>query len=162
MSTLIVVTFDDMDEAGKVRDAIRSAQKEGYVSLDDSAIVVRDEDGKVHVKNELDRGVKVGAVAGGFLGLFIGFIFAPIGIMLIGAGLGGLVGKSLDLGVSKDFVKEVTDSLEPGTSAIFLVIREGNPNMAVAAFKPYKGTVIQTTLDPEDEETLQRVLKERK
>ena len=34
-----------MDEAGKVRDAIRSAQKEGYVSLDDSAVVVRDEEG---------------------------------------------------------------------------------------------------------------------
>jgi uncharacterized membrane protein len=159
---MIVVTFDDMEEAGQVRDAIRSAQKEGYMSLDDSAVVVRDTDGKVHVKNELDRGIKVGAVAGGFLGLFIGFLFAPIGALIIGASLGGLIGKSVDLGISKDFIKEVTDSLEPGTSAIFLIVREGNPNMAVAAFKPYKGTVIQTTLDPEDEETLQRVLKERK
>ena len=52
--------------------------------------------------------------------------------------------------------------MEPGTSAIFFVIREGDPNMAMASLKPYKGTVYHTSLDPETVEHLQKILSERK
>ena len=161
MSDLIVITFDDEEEAGKVREAIRREQKQDLVSLDDSAVVVRDQHGKVHVKNELDRGVKIGAVGGGLLGLLIAGIFLPFAGILIGV-LGGMgVGALADLGIQKKFVKEVSDKLQPGTSAIFLIVRHANANAVVAALKPYKGEVYQSTLDTEDEETLRRVLKDR-
>ena len=161
MSTMIVISFDNTEEAGKVREAIRSAEKAHYISLDDSAVVVRDEEGKVHVHDELDRGVKVGAVVGGFLGLFIGILFAPIVGAIIGVVGGGLVGASANIGISKKFVKDVQEALQPGTSAIFFVIREGDPTMVMAALRPYKGTVLQTTLDSEAEEELRHILKKR-
>ncbi len=160
MSDLIVITFDKEDEAAKVRDAIRKEQKQDLVSLDDSAVVVRDEHGKVHVKNELDRGVKIGAVGGGLLGLLIAGIFFPFAGILMGV-LGGMgVGALADLGIQKKFVKEVSDKLQPGTSAIFLIVRHANANAVVTALKPYKGEIYQSTLDTEDEETLRRVLKD--
>lgn len=56
MSYLVVVTFDDPEEAGKVRHTLSSIEHTGHLSLDDSAIVVKDEDGEVHLKNEVDRG----------------------------------------------------------------------------------------------------------
>jgi len=161
MSNLIVLTFDNPDEAGKVLATMHSAQSHDFISLDDSAVVVRDEDGKVHVKNEMDRGVKIGAVGGGFLGLLLASIFFPIAGIVIGAVAGGLVGASLDLGVDKKFVKEVTEELQPGTSAIFLVVRDANPDVAVAALKPYKGTVRYASLDPDEEKELRRILKKR-
>ena len=44
MSNLVVVVFDDENEAGEVRDALREQQKSGNLSLDDSAVVVKDAD----------------------------------------------------------------------------------------------------------------------
>ena len=54
MSNLVVITFDNAEEAGKVREAIRQQEKGGRIKLDDSAVVVKDEQGKVHVKDQLD------------------------------------------------------------------------------------------------------------
>jgi uncharacterized membrane protein len=151
-----------MEEAGQVRKALSSAQKQNLISLDDSAVVVKDESGKVSVKNELDRGVKVGATAGGLLGLFIGFLLmGPLATTLIGAVGGAAVGSLTDMGVQRKFVKEVSEALKPGTSALFIIVREANANAALAALKPYQGEVYHTSLPSETEESLRRVLKER-
>jgi uncharacterized membrane protein len=161
MSNLVVVTFDNADEAGRVLETLRSVQHQGVLKLDDSAVVVKDEEGKVHVKNQMDRGVQVGAVGGGLLGLLIGGFLFPLGGLLFGALAGALVGKSADLGVDQRFVKDVSEDIQPGTSALFFVVRDADPNAALAALKPYKGIVRQTTLSPETEEELRRILKKR-
>ena len=161
MSNLVVITFDNEEEAGKVRESIRQQEKGGRIKLDDSAVVIKDEDGKVHVKTQLDRGVKIGGVTGGFLGLLIATIFFPVAGIVVGV-LGGMgVGALADLGIQKKFVQEVSDEIQPGTSAIFLVVREADPNAALAALRPYQGTLFHTSLDSEDEETLRRALKNR-
>ena len=160
MSHLVVVTFDNAEEAGQVRETLRSAQQADSLSLDDSA-VVKDEEGKIHVKNELDRGIKIGAIGGGLLGLLIGGIFFPVTGLLVGAAAGALIGKSADVGIDREFVKEVSADLKPGTSAIFFIVREANPNRTLAALKPYKGTVRHTSFPPAAEETMRRVLSKR-
>ena len=162
MSTIIVITFDNVEEAGKVRETLRGVEHGGYLSLDDSAVVVRDENGKYHTKDQFDRGVKIGAGLGGILGLMLAVVFAPLAGIVLGAVAGGLIGSSFDLGISKKFIKDVQADMEPGTSAIFFVIREGDPTMALAALKQYEGKVYHTNLDPDDEERLQKVLSERK
>jgi uncharacterized membrane protein len=161
MSNLVVIAFDNMEEAGKVRETLRSAQRQDMISLDDSAVVVKDEEGRVHVKNEMDRGVKIGAVGGGLLGLLLASVFFPVAGIVIGALGGALVGKAFDTGVDMQFVKDVEAEMQPGTSAIFLIVRDANADMAVAALKPYKGKVLQTTLPEEDEEELRRILDKR-
>jgi uncharacterized membrane protein len=159
MSNLIVITFDNEDEAGKVREALK--EQAANINLDDSAVVVKDAEGEVHVKNEVDRGVAVGALGGGALGLLIGGLLFPIGGLVLGALGGALVGKMLDMGVDKKFVDDVSEHLQPGTSALFVIVREANPNVALAALRPYKGKVIQTSLPPEAEAELRRILSQR-
>jgi len=161
MSSLIVITFDNVEEAGNVRESLKDEQRAGLLSLDDSAVIVKDEDGKVHVKNQMDRGVKVGAAGGGFLGLLIGGLMFPVVGIVVGVLGGGLVGSLFDMGISKKFIKDVSEALTPGTSALFVVVRDANPNAALAALKPYKGEVYQTSLPAEAEESLRRVLSKR-
>jgi uncharacterized membrane protein len=162
MSNLVVIAFDDADEAAKVRADLKKLEHMGRLSLDDSAVIVKDEDGQIHVKNEIDQGVKTGVAGGGFLGLMVGFWFGgPIFSMLLGAVGGALVGSSLDMGIRKDFVKEVSSALQSGSSALFVIVRESDPATALAALRPYQGTIIQTTLSTEAEESLRAALAKK-
>ena len=52
-------------------------------------------------------------------------------------------------------------TLREYTSALFFIVKEANPNMALAALKPFKGEVYHTSLDPDDEEHLRKILSKR-
>jgi uncharacterized membrane protein len=161
MAYLIAVIFDNEDEASQVRDTLRKGQKQDLITLEDSAIAVRDADGKLHVKNEVDRGVKIGALWGSVIGLLIGGLFFPFFGLALGALGGAGVGKMLSDNVSKDFVKEVGEEMQPGSSAIFYIFRHDNVDAAVAAMRPYQGKVIHTTISSEAEAALRDELKKR-
>jgi uncharacterized membrane protein len=158
MSQLIVITFDNPDDAGNALKSLRQIEKSGRLKLVDTAVIVKDAEGKTHVKNEVSSGTETGAVIGGILGPFIMFAF-PIAGIAIGAGAGALVGKLFDTGVDQKFVKDVQEALQPNHSALFLVGDSADPNAALAALRPYKGEVYQTTLSTELEEQLREALK---
>ena len=161
MANLVVITFEEAEEAGQVRKSLRDLEKQGLLSLDDSAVIVKDAEGKVQVKNEMDRGLKVGAVGGGALGLLIGSIFFPFAGVIGGALVGAVVGKMADLGVDQKFVRDVSAALEPNTSALFILVREANPAAAISALKPYKGQVYHTSLPADTEQELRSILSKR-
>ena len=46
MSNLVVITFEGAEEAAKVRETLRSVEAQGLLSLDDSAVVVKDAEGR--------------------------------------------------------------------------------------------------------------------
>jgi uncharacterized membrane protein len=146
MYDLIVMTFDNAEAAEKARGAIRKLQNEGLLSLEDAAVLRSDASGKVDVDNELSRDVKIGAGLGALLGAVFTFFFPFVGLVLGAAG-GALVGASLDRGVDQQFVEDVKESLKPNSSAIFLVIAQGDMNALRAALAPFGGKILQTTLD---------------
>ena len=134
----------------------------GRLRLTDTAVVARDLDGKVHVKNEWSSGAKIGAVAGGFLGLLTSFLFPVVGTAA-GAAAGAWLGSTFDTGVDGAFVGDIGRSLRPGRSALFLMIGEADPAALRAALEPYagQGHVLQMTLSSEREEALRQALRER-
>jgi uncharacterized membrane protein len=162
---LVVLTFDNMEDAEKVVDSLKSEQKQGLINLEDTAYVVKDEDNHVTVKNAMDKSVKQGAVGGGLLGLFLSFLFfgpmGPIGATLVGAVAGGTFGHLLKAGVSKKFIEDVSEELQPGTSAVFFVIRSADAAATLAVLRQYEGKVLQTTLDSDMEASLKRAVKDR-
>ena len=60
--------------------------------------------------------------------------------------------------VDENFVDDVAQALKPDTSAVFLQVDEANTAAVVNALRPFRGTLIQTTVSPELEEELKRAL----
>jgi uncharacterized membrane protein len=52
----------------------------------------------------------------------------------------------------------VQKQLEPGKSALFIVVREANIEAVLAALRPHRGKVIQTNLDSQLEAALRDAL----
>jgi uncharacterized membrane protein len=129
MSQLLVLTFNDTVQASEALEALKKMQHAGQVKIDDAAVIVKDESGKVEIKNQLDTGVKVGAVGGGLAGLLIAGLFFPLAGLAIGAVAGGLIGKMADV------------------------------NTVRAALEPFHGTIYQTTLPSEAVEVLRSALE---
>jgi uncharacterized membrane protein len=159
MSNLVVLTFEDTHQAGEAFEALKRARSSGALRIDDAAVIVKDESGKVDIKNTLDTGVKVGAVTGGALGLLLAGLFFPLAGLAVGALAGGLIGKTLNMGVDKKFVQDVTETLKPGSSALFVIGRDADSEIVAATLRPFEGTVYQTTLPTEAMEELQDALK---
>ncbi len=157
MANLVVLAFDTETGAEQMRDDLLQLQKEQIIGLDDAAVAVRDKEGKVKIK-QITSLAGAGALGGAFWGLLIGLIFfVPVFGLLVGAAAGALAGKYQDIGVDDKFIKEVANTLQPGTSALFLLVREAVPDKIADAMKKYKNVkVVKTSLSNEQEEKLRQ------
>ena len=160
MSDLVVVAFDDELKAFAVRDAMVRMQKEHLVALQDAAIAVRRQDGKVKIHQATSL-VGSGGLGGAFWGFLIGLIFlVPFLGAAIGAATGALAGKFTDLGVDDKFIKQVGTTLQPGNSAIFLLFRDATYDKLLEELEPFKGTVVKTSLSNDQEAKLKEAFAE--
>ncbi len=158
MNQLMVIAFDHFDDARKAMKGLRDLEGGGRIRFEDTAIVERDPDGSVHVKNEVSGTTETAALVGAVIGSLVTFAFPPIGLA-IGAAVGAAVGSTLDSGVSSAFIDDVKTTLRPGRSALFLVVKQAEADAVMAALRPYSGDVIQTTLDSEAEEALRDAMR---
>ena len=100
------------------------------------------------------------AVWGGFWGLLIGLLFlTPIFWGVIGALLGGILGRTTDIGIDNKFIKEVGNSLDPGGTAVFMLVIKSTKNKVIEDLQQFGGQVYQTNLSQEDEDLLKQALQ---
>jgi uncharacterized membrane protein len=158
MNHLIVVAFDHFDDARTALDRIRSLERAGRISLEDTALIQRDPDGTAHVKNEVSGTTETATVIGAVVGGLVTFLFPIIG-MAIGAAAGAAIGAALDRGVSPGFVEDVKTTLRPGRSALFLVVREADLDAVLPVVRDLRGDVVQSTLSDEAEEAFRHALR---
>ncbi len=152
MSDLLVVAFDEENTAFKVRDKLVDLQKEHLIELEDLVVVVRQQDGKVNIKQAHDL-VAGGALSGSFWGLLIGLIFfMPLLGLAIGAISGALAGRLSDYGIDDKFIRQVGEEIQPGNSAVFLLIKKITPDKVLSQLQEFRGTVIKTSFTEENEQ----------
>ena len=122
---ILVSVFDSEPTAFEGLTALKDLHRDGDITLYASSLIAKDTSGSVSVRQAADRGpvgTLVGIVGGGFVGVLGG----PVGVAM-GAYVGGLGGLMYDLfkvGISAEFIDEVSASLTPGKAAVIADIDE--------------------------------------
>jgi uncharacterized membrane protein len=125
MNKMLVAVFDRQEGAFEGLSALKDLHRDGDISLFSSAVIAKDKNGKIEVKQAADpgpMGTAVGLLTGSLMGLFGG----PAGLA-VGASLGGLAGLIFDAsksGVDVTFLEEVSQSLTAGKFAVVAEIDE--------------------------------------
>jgi uncharacterized membrane protein len=159
MSTLAVIAYDDQFKAEEVRLKLRKLQAEYLIDLEDAVVVTKDAGGKIKLHQAINL-TAAGAVSGGFWGTLIGMIFLnPLLGMAIGASTGAVSGALSDVGINDQFMKDLAATLQPGSSALFVLVRKATPDKVLEELKGSGGTVLRTSLSHEDEAKLQAALR---
>jgi uncharacterized membrane protein len=158
MADLIAIGYQDETTADLASDEARRLARDLIIQPDAIAVIVRSKDGSYHVHTH-HHAVGGGAVWGMFWGMLFGLLFfIPVLGMAVGAGMGALMGKFAKSSIDSQFRDQVRDMLQPGNSALFLMVEKVTPDKAVEAMSKYGGTVLKTSLSKEDEKELQDAL----
>lgn len=123
---LIVATFKDDRQAGKVLQRMRAADREDLLSVLNAAVVVKTASGKMSIAETQDVGGKQGALFGAISGGLLGLLGGPVGMLLgaaAGAATGGVAARTIDMGFSDAMLEGLRDDLQLGTSAIVALVR---------------------------------------
>jgi len=161
MSDLFAITYDDQASGQQAFASLSELQKMKVLTLEDAALAYKNDKGKVKVKQTLEK-QHTGTVAswGFFWGFLIGLIFGgPLFWGLFTALLGALFSKSTDLGIDNKFIKDVGESLDPGGSALFMLVVDATPDKVLPELEKFGGHVYRTSLSKDDEEKLRKVLE---
>jgi uncharacterized membrane protein len=158
MATLVAIGYPDETTAAAAGARAEQLASDLILQPDAIAVVRRDANGKFHTTTN-HHPLVGGATWGMFWGLLFGLLFfVPLFGMALGAGLGALMGKVEKAGIDKTFQRQVRDMLQPGTSALFLILEKATPDKAVDALKEYGGTVLKSSLSEDAERELQEAL----
>ena len=162
MSNLVVIAFPTEAKAEEVRQKLLAMQKEYLIELDDAVVAAKDLQGRIKL-NQLINTTTAGAVSGTFWGTLIGLIFLmPLVGAAMGAASGALGGALTDLGINDKWMKETAAAIQPGTAALFVLVRKVTADKVLERLKGEGGTVMKTSLDHTKEAALQAALAEAK
>ena len=142
---VISVSFDPDNNAYAAMTALRELDAQSRVRLQAAAVVVRGDDGEIAVKETVDPNEFAGAAGGGLLGLLIGVIGGPLG-MLLGGSYGLLAGSAVDLGMAdqgESVLGQISASVAPGQTVLLAEVTEQSPEVVDTAMAGLGGTVLR-------------------
>jgi uncharacterized membrane protein len=162
MSELMVLGFDNEAAADAFGLKLADMQKDMIVQLQDAAEVVRDPDGKPHVKHGHNL-VGVGAMGGAFWGMLFGLLFfVPFLGLAIGAAWGALFGKLGKTGIDQKVLQEMGDAVPPGKAGWFLLVGQLTEDKFLAAVQGTGAKLVRSNLTDEQEQQLKHAFGARK
>ena len=148
---MMVIAFEDEYKADEVLNTLKQLDVEAIVDLKSAAVVVREADGRIRIRETRDfdakQGAMGGALAGGVLGLLGGGLLRGA---ILGAAGGALAGKAIDLGINDEYLRSIGESLGSGTSALVALVAFQRVDKAMEELDRFEGgTILRHTLSDE-------------
>jgi len=147
MDRMLVVVFDNEPKAYEGKNALLDLELEGSINLFAYAVLAKNADGTVSVKQGDDPG-PLGTLVGTSLGSFIGLLGGPTGVA-VGAMAGMMGGSALDLDnarIGEDFLEDVGKRLLPGKVAVVAEVEEDWTTPVDERMEAIGGTVFRRAM----------------
>ena len=146
---VLVVSFgDDPAKDTNAYQALTDLEQldsQGQIEIADAAVVTRDHDGHIEVKSEVGNDPYLGTAGGGLIGLLLGIIGGPLGILL-GGTYGALVGSLFDIDdaeTTESVLGEISKQAQPMRTVVLAQVDEQSPEVIDAAMARLGGDVMR-------------------
>ena len=146
MDSVLAVTFTEDSKAYEALSSLKELDDQGRLDLTGAAVVVRSKDGHLETKDQVGDTDLEGTAVGGIVGLIIGILGGPLGVLLGGA-TGLLIGSLFDLEDSDETesaLGDISRAVEPGDPRYREEPTE--PQVIDAAMKALDGTVLRRSV----------------
>jgi uncharacterized membrane protein len=142
---LIVVNFNEDKAAYEALTKMKQLESQGQISLRAAAVVVRAEDGTIAVKDEVSGNKLEGTATGGIVGLLIGILGGPFGI-LIGGATGLVIGALFDAEdeeQTESVLSQFSSAARVGHPVVLAQVSEPSAEIVDDAMSQLSGTVLR-------------------
>lgn len=140
---LVAIAFDKPNRATEVLVNLVHLQQEGVLRLGDAVVLVKDDAGRARIVETIDVTPAKGAMIGTWVGLLAGLVVGPLAI-LGGAAAGALYGKLVDKGLADDWVRQMSEWLDAGRSALLLLVTVDDKAQLLRELSRYEGELVST------------------
>jgi uncharacterized membrane protein len=158
---LVAIAFDKPSRATEVLVNLTHLQQEGALRLGDAVVIAKDDEGRARIVETMDVTAGKGALIGGWWGMLAGLFVGPLAIAG-GVALGALYGKVVDRGLADDWVKQMSDWLDAGRSALLLLVTVENKAQVLRELSRYEGEVVSTDFPESVREELEQALRDQR
>lgn len=150
MDNIILVTFDNDNDAYKIYDQLKEQSRDLDYNVRDLAVITR-KDGRIDIPAGYNSGSDFGddTTYGGLLGALIGFLGGPIGV-LIGAAVGvgaGSIMDSADIDDDDAMLCRVASILQEGQTALAAYVTETDQNEFDSVFSDMNVVIFRWSAD---------------
>jgi uncharacterized membrane protein len=158
---LFAIAFDKPSRATEVLVNLMHLQEEGALRLGDAVVIAKDESGRARIHETMDVTPGKGALFGGWWGMLAGLFVGPLAIVG-GAAAGALYGKLVDKGLADDWIKQMSDWLDAGRSALLLLVTVENKSVLLRELGRYEGEVVSTDFPESVRLELEQALRDER
>jgi uncharacterized membrane protein len=141
--SVIAVSFEDDGDAYKALTVLGELGSQQRIGVQEAVVVARGDDGQVVAKDRVESSTPPATATGGMLGLLIGIIGGPLGV-LVGGTYGLFVGSLFDISdadAADSALGSISSSVKVGHTALLAVVDEPSTEIVDAAMSDLGGTV---------------------
>jgi uncharacterized membrane protein len=145
---VIVVGFADDDRAYEALTTLNELASQAQNGLVEATVVIRREDGRIDVKDQVADDGFAGTASGGLVGLLVGILGGPLGV-LVGGATGLAVGSLFDLDdedATDSVLGEVSKTVKVGRTSLLAQVVEQSPEVVDTAMTRLSGTVVRRSV----------------
>ena len=142
---VIAVSFPEEADAYEALARLKELDSEGTVGVRGAAVVTREQDGKITVKDQFGQESYEDTTGGGLLGLLVGVLGGPLGV-LVGGVTGLLIGSLFDEDDddnTRSVLADISKSIRVGPPGLLAEMSEDTPAAVDAVIAHLNGTMVR-------------------